>query len=172
MKLVQNGTITATSSSRWARGGWRAMKYASEKPSTAQIAVAPDRQEDAPQQAVQVQRRGERAVVLRRPAEEDVERDRVDRAERVHRDQRERRDEEDHRQDGGRHHQQVPARQLAGASPSRGACVARRCLRGLHLLQRLREQLRCPWRRGSGRTRRASARRRSASGSGSPRSTS
>ena len=41
MKLVQNGTITATSSSRCARGGWREMKYASEKPSTAQAAVAP-----------------------------------------------------------------------------------------------------------------------------------
>ena len=79
MKLVQNGTITATSSSRCARGGWREMKYASEKPSTAQTAVAPSERKTLRSRLCEVERRGERAVVGRRPAEADVERDRVDR---------------------------------------------------------------------------------------------
>ena len=73
MKLVQNGTITATSSSRWARGGWRLMKYASVNPSTAHASRGPQREEHAAEQAVEVERGRERPVVGRRPAEADVE---------------------------------------------------------------------------------------------------
>ncbi len=39
MKLVQNGTITATSSSRCAFGLWRLMKYAKVNPITAHTSV-------------------------------------------------------------------------------------------------------------------------------------
>ena len=39
MKLVQNGTITATSSRRWAFGRWRLMKYAKVNPITAHTSV-------------------------------------------------------------------------------------------------------------------------------------
>ena len=113
-----------------------------------------DREEDAAQQAVQVERRGERPVVARRPAEEHVERDRVDRPERVHRDQRQRHDEEDDRQDGGRHHEQVPAHRSRGLTRREAPARSTAPTRPSPLATPGRRAA-CPWRRGSGRTRRA-----------------